>query len=333
MNISLEPSLADALRPVPATACLSCPDYFIWGASMVRDPEGICHLFYSRWPKEYGFNAWATHSEIAHATAATPLGPYTHQDIALPERGAAFWDGLCTHNPTVLENEGTYYLYYMGNTGDRKPAGSPDTWNWTHRNNQRIGVAVAKYPSGPWERNDTPLIDIDANAIMVSNPAVTRRPDGGFLMIYKEVGTHEPLPFGGPVIHRVALSDRPEGPFTPHPQPVFTCEDVMFPAEDPFIWTQNGRYFAILKDMNGYFTDTVRALVLFESVNGFDWTLADPCLVSDRTVRFENGTVKKFNFLERPQLYLENGKPCVLFCAAHEGKHTMNIHIPLTSME
>lgn len=333
MSITLEPSLAEQIDPVPSTACLSDPDWFIWGASMVRDPEGLCHLFYSRWPKECGFNAWVTHSEIAHAASDNPLGPYTHQDTALPDRGAIFWDGLCTHNPTILEHDGIYYLYYTGNTGDKKLERDPTTYNWIHRNNQRIGVATAKHPNGPWHRSDTPLIDIDSNSIMVSNPSVTHRPDGGFLIAYKEVGTREPPPFGGPVVHRVARSDSPDGPFIPQPDSVFTCDEVMFPAEDPFIWTNDGRYFAILKDMNDYFTDTVRALVLFESPNGFDWTLADPCLVSDRTVRFDNGTVKKFNFLERPQLYLEDGKPCVLFCAAHEGDHAMNIHIPLSSMD
>ena len=47
-----------------------------------------------------------------------------------------------THNPTVIRARGKYYLYYMGNTGD----GS----FWSHRNNQRIGVAVADKPEGPW---------------------------------------------------------------------------------------------------------------------------------------------------------------------------------------
>ncbi|QHI68378.1 glycoside hydrolase family protein [Tichowtungia aerotolerans] len=333
MNITLKFSLADQICPVPPTACLFDPDWFIWGASMVRDLEGLCHLFYSRWPKECGFNAWTTHSEIAHATSDNPLGPYLHRDIALRERSSECWDGACTHNPTVLEHDGRYFLYYMGTTGDKKLEPDQSSFNWIHRNNQRIGVAVADHPNGPWCRSERPLIDADSNSIMVSNPAVTRRPDGGFLMIYKEVGARKPLPFGGPVVHRVATSDAPDGPFTPHPNPVFTCGEVMFPAEDPFIWTQNGQYYAILKDMNGYFTRGNRSLVLFESHDGFDWRLSDPCLISDRTVRFENGSVKKFDYLERPQLYLEDGNPSVLFCAARDSGESCNLHIPLKSME
>jgi hypothetical protein len=329
---------AVSFQPVPARARFSHPDYHIWCGSMVRDSEGICHLFYSRWPRTAGFNAWVTHSEIAHATATSPLGPYAHRDVALSARGPQFWDGLCTHNPTVLHHEGRYYLYYMGNTGDGKPAAPPDILNWTHRNNQRIGLAVANHPSGPWRRSDVPLLDTSADpsasdSLVVNNPAVTPRPDGGFLMTYKAVGKRCPMPHGGPVVHRVALADRPEGPFFKQPEPVFTCGDDMFPAEDPFIWFQGGQYLAILKDMQGAFTDAGRSLVLFESPDGLHWRQADPCLVSDRTVLFEDGTSKQFDFLERPQIFFEAGKPSVLFCAAKDGDKTCNIHIPLASRE
>jgi hypothetical protein len=327
---------ASSIRPVPSNAILSSPDYYIWCGSMVRAPDGRCHLFYSRWPRKAGFNAWVTHSEIAHATALSPLGPYTHLDVALPARGEQFWDGLCTHNPTLLEQGGKYYLYYMGNTGDRKSADTPDVWNWIHRNNQRIGVAVADQPAGPWKRSDTPLVDVStdpssSDSLMVSNPTVTQRPDGGFLMIYKAVGKKYALPFGGPVIHRVALSDRPDGPFIKQPDPVFTRDGSNFPAEDPFVWTQNGQYHAVLKDMHGAFTDAGRSLVLFNSPDGLHWQLSNPCLLSDRTVLFEDGSLKKFEFLERPQIHFENGSPAVLFCAAKDGNRTCNIHIPLDS--
>lgn len=323
-----------SLAPVPLRSRFSLAAYHVWCGSMVRDPDGLCHLFYSRWPREAGFNAWATHSEIARATSADPLGPYVHQDVVLPERDARHWDGQTTHNPTILEHGGKYYLYYTGSTGDRRAAETPDTWNWMHRNSQRIGIAVAPHPAGPWTRLDVPLVDPDANpaasdSLIVNNPAVTRRPDGGFLMIYKAVGRAEKLPFGGPVIHRVALADRPEGPFVKQPEPVFTREGSQFPAEDPFVWLDKGRYRAVLKDMHGAFTAAGRSLVLFESGDGLHWDLSDPCLLSDRTVRFEDGSCRKFDYLERPQVYLEDGEPAVLFCAARDGDETCNLHIPL----
>ncbi len=265
-----EPDFAALLQPVPFAAKFADPDYYIWCGTMVRGDDGKCHLFYSRWPRKLGHYAWVTHSEVAHAVADTPLGPFRHVGVALPARGAAFWDGLCTHNPTVRRFGGKYYLYYMGNTGDGV---AMKTLNWTHRNSQRIGVAVADSPDGPWQRADAPLIAPTPgfyDALCCANPSVTERLGGGYLMVYKAVGDKNKLPFGGPVLHVVAFSDSPTGPFQKQPKPVFTKENVAFAAEDPFIWTQDGRYWAIVKDNAGHFTGRGKSTALFESADGLD---------------------------------------------------------------
>jgi hypothetical protein len=294
----------------------------IWGASIVKGEDNLYHMYYSRWKKELGW-AWVTHSEIAHATSTSPFGPFTHKDVALGIRDAAFWDGLCTHNPTVHKFGNKYYLYYMGNTGDGVVTGSPGhiKLNVEHRNNQRIGVAVADNPNGPWTRFDKPLIDVskDVNsldAMMTSNPSITKKPDGGYLMVYKAVGKKKPGKFGGPVVHCVATSDSPTGPFKKYDTPVFTAKGHDFPAEDPFIWYEKGMYRAIVKDMHGAFTEAGQALVLFESLDGFDWSLSKNALVSKLEISWKDGTKQKVEHLERPQLYIENGKPIALTCAS-----------------
>ena len=265
-------SMIDA---TPTSSKFIDEDYFIWGASMVRDEEGKHHLFYSRWPRELGHNAWVTHSEVAHAVANEPLGPYRHVDVALPRRDPEYWDGLCTHNPTVHEFEGKYYLYYMGNTGDGKPM---KTLNWTHRNQQRIGVAVADHPNGPWRRSDAPLIEVSEDpgapdALIVSNPSICLGPDGKtYFLFYKCVGKKRELPFGGPVVHLVAPSDSPTGPFKKHMEPIFTIPGEMFPAEDPYVWVQHGRFWAMVDDQHGAFTKVEGgALALFTSPDGLHW--------------------------------------------------------------
>ncbi len=317
--------LQSLIKPVPAYAKFIDPNYYIWCGSMVADEKGKYHLFYSRWPRKLGFGAWATHSEVAHAVADTPLGPYHHVNIALPKRGKDFWDGLCTHNPTIHKFSDKYYLYYMGNTGNLS--------YWDNRNHQRIGVAVADDPNGPWKRFDKPLIDVTPgfyDALCCSNPSITQRPDGGYLMVYKAVGDKGKLPFGGPVVHVAATSDSPLGPFVKRPYPIFTKEGAKFPAEDPFIWYVSDRYYAIVKDMRGYFTKAGQALVLFESHNGFDWTVAPHPLVSTPQIRWDNGQIQQLARLERPQLWFENGKPRVLFCAANVDQNdSFNVHIPL----
>ncbi len=320
------------LQPLPPPAKFSDPDYYIWCGSAVKGEDGKYHLFYSRWPRQLGHNAWVTHSEIAHAVSDSAFGPYQHRDVALPARGKQFWDGLCTHNPTIQKFGGKYYLYYMGNTGDGV---NMKTLNWTHRNNQRIGVAVADRPEGPWTRFDKPLIAPTPgfyDALCCANPSVTARPGGGYLMVYKAVGDKNPPPFGGPVLHCVATSHSPTGPFEKHPEPVFKKEGVAFAAEDPFIWSQNGGYLAIVKDNDGHFAAAGKSLALFQSADGFKWELAAHPLVSATEVTWQDGRQQKLHSLERPQLLFENGVPIALLCAADEDnkrEFSYNLQIPL----
>ncbi len=320
------------IRPLPLSAKFSDPNYFIWCGSPVKGDDGKYHLFYSRWPRPLGFNAWVSYSEVAHAVSDSPFGPYRHRDVALPPRGKTFWDGLCTHNPTVQRFGGKYYLYYMGNTGDGRNLSS---LNWTHRNNQRVGVAVADSPSGPWARSDHPLIAPTAgyyDALCLANPSVTERPGGGYLMVYNAVSDKKPLPFGGPVLHCVAISDSPTGPFKKQPEPVFQKEGIDFPAEDPFIWNQGSRYYAIVKDFGGHFTKAGKSLALFESGDGIQWDVAKHPLVSRLEVTWQGGRPQQMRLLERPQLLFENGVPIALFCAADDGvpgSLTYNVQIPL----
>ena len=322
------------LQPVPATAKFSDPSFNIWCGSAVKGDDGTYHMFYSRWPRKLGHLAWVTHSEVAHAVSGSPFGPWQHQDVALPARGTNFWDGSCTHNPTVIRINGKFYLYYMGNYGDGVLGAS---LNWVHRNHQRIGVAVADSPSGPWTRFDRPVVDISSDtnapdALMTSNPSVAARPDGGVLMVYKAVATKGKPPFGGPVSHLVASADTPTGPFTKRPGEVFGAKGVMFAAEDPFIWRGTDRYWAVVKDNAGHFTQRGYSLALWESADGIDWRLARHPLVATPEVTWAGGRKQKLDALERPQVLFDRGVPIALFCAAADAKGrdgSFNIQIPL----
>ncbi len=329
--------LHSMLKPLPESAKLIDPDYYIWCGTMVKGDDKKYHLYYSRWPRKLGHNAWVTHSEVAHAVGNSPAGPFKFSDVTLPARGKEFWDGLCTHNPTILRIGEKYYLYYMGNTGDGQQM---KTLNWVHRNNQRIGVAVADNPAGPWKRMDKPVLNASADpdapdALMTSNPAISIRPDGGVLMVYKAVGKKRPPPFGGPVVHLTATASSPTGPFTKQLRPIFLAAGVDFPAEDPFIWYDFARrqYQALVKDNNGYFTNAGKSLALWESVDGFDWKLSAHPLVSSTEVTWVGGRKQKLNSLERPQLlFTDDGKPAALLAAVDEDAsrpHSYNIQIPL----
>lgn len=323
------------IQPVPKSAKFNNEEFFIWGAGLVKSKvDKKYHLFYSRWRRAYGFRSWVTHSEIAHAVSDSPYGPFEYHDIALPSRGSVYWDGMVTHNPNIHYFNGRYYLYYMGNTGDGHVVDKG--LNFIHRNNQRIGVAISSDPNGPWQRFDKPVIDVSPDpvshdALMTSNPSVVQMADGRFLMVYKAVGKKKPMPFGGPVVHLTAISDSPKGPFVKQNKPIFTAENVQFPAEDPFVWSDGNSFYAIVKDMGGAFTKAGRSLVLFKSEDGFEWKLTNQPLVSKLEIYWENGIIQKMEGIERPQLYIEEGKPTTLLVAVLDttGRNSFNVQIPL----
>ena len=342
----LPPSTLDFQRLLPKRApranIFTLPDYMVWCASMVRTPDGVCHMMFSRWPRALGFDAWATHSEIAYATAPRPEGPYTFRHAALPARGARYWDGHVTHNPCVIAHGGKFYLYYTGNHG-------PDTWKpdanptqegwWVHRNHQRVGVAVADHPSGPWKRSDRPLLDVpEYGQGIIGVPCVAARPGGGWLMVYKTLAPG-PGRFGGGVFNYPAVADHPLGPFRKHAVPMVDKRKVFdrhfdFHIDDHVEFFCGDRYYAIVKDHDAPFlTPHGRCLYLLESPDGLAWERSKHLLVTAFQLDWDDGSTQHFERLEMPKLHFENGKPRVLFLAARTAGDpaavSFNIAVPL----
>lgn len=339
-----ELDLGARVRPVPVEATFSEPGYHVWCGAPVKGADGKYHLFYSRWPAKnpQGFApGWAICSEIAYAVADRPLGPYRHVNVALPARGREFWDGTTTHNPNIVLKDGRYCLFYMGNTGDGKSYPM-------HRNNQRIGVAIAERPEGPWRRFDRPIVDVSDDksafdSLCVTNPGATERPDGGILLIYKAVEIVAGKPMGGKVRYGAAVAERPEGPYVKKPGRIFEAEGAeaakhWMLAEDPYIWfsrTYGNRYYAVARDVVGKFTGAAGGLALFQSDDGLQWkSAAHPKVLGDRFA-WADGTVSRGK-IERPALLIENGEPVALFGATDgypkDGRCSRNVHIPLEAV-
>jgi hypothetical protein len=329
--------LGAMVQPVPRDAKFSDPHWHIWCGAPTRTADGKCHLYFSRWPLDKGFApAWAIYSEIAYAVADRPEGPYRFVNVALPARGKEFWDGTTTHNPNVLQQDRKFYLFYMGNTGDGNYP--------VHRNNQRIGVAVADRPEGPWKRFDRPIVDVSPDktafdSLCVTNPAAAVRPDGGILLIYKAVERVEGKPMGGRVRYGAALADRPEGPYTKTRGHIFEATGgkdarTWMLAEDPFVWFSQRyghRYYAVARDVVGRFTGSAGGLALFQSADGLDWQPAAHPKVLGNRFQWADGTWSEKN-VERPALLLtDDGVPVALFGASggYSKQPSYNVHIPL----
>jgi hypothetical protein len=338
-----ELDLWSRIKPLPAANRFAEKDFFVWCGAPVKGPDGKYHLFYSRWPVKVGFApGWALHSEIAYAVSDKPDGPYKHVNVALPPRGInpangkKFWDGDVTHNANAFFHSGKYHLYYMGNYGDGK--------NYPmHRNHQRIGVAIATNPAGPWKRLDQPIVDItddkkSFDSLCVTNPAACMRPDGGVVLVYKAVQYIKGKEMGGNVRYGVAMADKPEGPYIKTPGKIFEAEKPgkhWMVAEDPFIWHSKkygNRYYAVTRDVVGTFTGSSGGICLFQSEDGLNWKAAAQPKVLESRFALEDGNLSNSN-IERPALLIENGEPTYLFGATDgykkNGKISSNVQIPL----
>jgi hypothetical protein len=318
-------------KVIPRSAIFSQPDWCLWDPCILDGGDGKFYLYYSRWPTKLGYDAWCTHAEIAFATATNASGPYKYQGVVLSSRGGDFWDGHAVFNTDVVRIGAKFFLYYTGNYGttnwasDRRIPIASDEW-WVHRNNQRIGVAVADSPAGPWKRFDKPLLDVGSafGQTILNVPNLVIKPEGGYRLYYKTLG-EGPGKFGGGVFHFSADADNPLGPFTRWPEPMVNKNKLMpdvkkpfvFHIDDHFEWIQDGRYYAIVKDHDAPFlTKHGRSLLLFDSPDGRTWQPAAHPLVMNFAIRWESGDEQKFARLEMPKILFKQNQPIVLALAA-----------------
>ena len=347
-------AIADMVQTIPIGNIQKDSAWHIWCGSMVKGYDGKYHLYYSRWPRPATTHvAWISHSEVAYAVAENPEGPFKFVNVALPQTDSLAWDGATTHNPYIIMKDGKYYLYYVGTQG--KPLSAEETisgygteW-WTRRNTQRIGVAIADSPAGPWRRLNEPVLANNSkdstafDALCVANPAICVGRNGKIVMLYKAVCRNEKLR-GGAVRFSVAFADSPEGPFVKTNKQIFLPEDPKssMVAEDPCIWYDDYTdcYYAIVRDVVGQFAGKESGgLALLTSKDAIDWEAPKCPKVLPKILEFSDGSTydaKVIGGVERPFLYRdEDGNPQLLFGAfsIHKGKvrrdHSFNGRIPL----
>lgn len=318
-----------ALVPTDESLFHKEADYFTWCNSVVRDDDGLYHLFYSRWPKACSFYGWLTHSEIAHATSTSPYGPYTYVETVMQGRGTGHWDAITAHNVKVVKFGDKYYMYYTStNSGDEaldeaalieiaKTGYSHKNWSLL-RNNQRAGVAVASSLSGPWTRYEHPLIEPEGPIRNVAvNPSVCAMPDGKYCLIIKGDNVNNT----SQLIQAVGLGDTPTGPFKLQNKPAFDN----IPTEDVEVWYDENRkrYYGIFHAHGGNF------IGMITSIDGINWSKAVHYKVCMKNAPTSDGNIMNFERMERPSVYIEDGSPQMLSFGVKQGNSSYIIRFKL----
>ncbi len=270
--------IIDRLQPISPDSGFRQAGYYVWGASMIR-VDSLYHLFASRWPEWTGDKAsfvgildgYRQHSEIAHAVAAHPMGPFTFERVVLSGRGGAWWDGQACHNPKIVRIGGRFVLYYIGIA-----RGSPL---------RKIGYAWADAIDGPWHRLGAPLaLTEDAN-----NPAPYVHEDGSILMAYRDRGLH---------MH-IARAEAYDAPYE-------TVAHDIYPQgrlEDPDLFVVDDTYHMVMEDNEGLLTGDVRHGGHMVSEDGVTWVPHDPVKAYTHTLVWTDGTSTLATRRERPDLF------------------------------
>ena len=312
-------NLSALMKPADPALFVRDSLYYNWCNSIIKDDDGRYHLFYSRFPKSIGFDSWLTHSEIAHAVASRPEGPYRTGTCVLKAR-KNHWDAITAHNVKVEKFGKKYYMYYTSTNS--KDVGLSDEElmqigqkgyghsYWTLlRSNQRTGVATSKSLTGKWKREDHPMIEPHGPiSTLTVNPAVCQGPDKRFFLIIKGDGKKK---WRFPAIQAIGVSDSPKGPFKLEDKPAF--DDI--PTEDVSMWYDHfrKRFYAIFHAHGANF------IGLITSEDGINWQKAKHYVVCKKEVPLVDGSIMKVERMERPNVFLENDCPTVLSFGVKKG--------------
>lgn len=297
---------------------LETSDYYVWGCAPIYDEHGKVHVFYSRWPAKYGMGGWIHKSEIAHAVADQPEGPYQYVETVLAPR-EGYFDATTCHNPHIQYKNGMYYLFYMGNS---------DKTVFT----KRIGLAKACSLNGPWIREDHPVLDVGTEGswddCCTTNPAVVFPHSGECYLYYKSWNKlnykSEKGSVRGNRKYGLAIAKDINSKFQRYrgnPIIDLSAGEGNKQVEDAYVFIENGEFKMLMRDM-GYFNHKVG--LIFTSKDGFEWS--EPKIAWFETEAYVQEPpapkhLKRYGRLERPQVLVKDGKPAYLFNAMQGGQY------------
>ncbi|WP_440876025.1 glycoside hydrolase family protein [Thalassotalea sp. PLHSN55] len=290
----------------------------VWGISPIVGEDGKIHVFFSRWRGTHGH--WLSHSEIAHAVADKPEGPYKVLGTVLSGRGGKHWDADTIHNPTIQKVGDKYALFFIGNNLARA-----DDFDGHHASTQRVGLALSDSLYGPFERvGEDPILDVSPNredwdSYLTTNPALLQHPNGEYWLYYKAWDKYnDDMRKMG-----VAISKDIKGPYKKHPKnPLVSFANIKKQVEDAYVYYADNKYHMVMRDM-GVIHPHVG--LMLDSTDGINWS--SPMLGYKTNTHYTDE--KKIQRMERPQVLMKDGKPDYLFMALMGGEYNTSSGVVL----
>ena len=302
-------------------------DYHVWGSQVVLD-AGMYHMAASIYPANLNFDqCWLYTAQIAHATAPTPLGPYSFESIILPYGADDAWDRSVMNPKLLLAPTNTsnsseakrWLLFYVGDSypGPIPNASNPPPVNQSDAQaSQMIGLATSLAPGGPFTRTGPPVLRPRPgkwDARITTNPAVVAfgNRSTALLMIYKGSSPAAADEKQTRVCLGAAAAPRWDAPFERLlDDPILPCPDNSFYSEDPTVWrdVRTGYFHLVIKDFQGHWTHDGYSGAHAISADGVTWNLTQPALAYTTTHIWTDGITRTQHRQERAQVTGEQRK-------------------------
>ena len=307
------------------------PEFHIWDRSVITWHDGRYHAYYSRWRGEH--RHWLTDSEVCHAIADAPEGPFEHTGLVLHQRNADGWDVIDSHSQYALVADGRVLLYYQSIDlrGRFNGVGPFPTREWlddpdnraTICDRKRLGLAISDNPAGPFTRHAQPIITpdgCDRIRTIVDNPAVVYR-DGRYLLILKSFDATRDKTWR---IQMVAEAAAPDGPFRFHDEPVYAEKQT----EDATVWYDHvSKHYYMACHVMGEC-----ALAMRTSSDGLSWQAAAQPVLMKKQFALSNGSVWQPERVEQPRVLTDaSGLPVMLYVAVADKGVDGNIAVRLVA--
>ncbi len=257
--------------------------YIYWDGAIVKE-DGKFYMLAARWDEKDGHGGWHRSKAII-AESDSLYGPYTDKGLLYPD----FYEGYGHNVFPFFLNDGeelggkkVKYGLVLGDTFVRELKG---------------GIFVAEKITGPWEFIGQMQIEAGegTNGVFgLSNVGILPAKDGGYIA-YNRSGD-------------IATAETVVGPWTTRVENLWNQMPGLAhrrDVEDPVMWYSGGLYHCIANRW-----DERRAYYM-TSENGItDWRMHKGTAYAPdgNYIRYEDGTVNHWNKLERPNVYMEDGR-------------------------
>ena len=261
-----------------------------WDGSIVKDDQGLYHMYASRWTQEMSHSdGWHIGTKAIHSVSENVMGPYIDKGLVYPN-----WKEGLGHNIVALRTkEGKYAVITSEVT--------------------RGEIFISDFPEGPFKLLGE--IQVDANGFdlglarydlnnagavkagvvgHMSNVSLLLRPDGRYMITPR---------FAAPMISENGIL----GPYKIMADKIYKGmegipQDKM---EDPTTWYSGGMYHMIVN--NHGVDDSYH----FTSKDGIhNWKSRGIAFKKEAEIfKYTNGVVNNWAMVQRMTVYVENGHP------------------------